>query len=340
MGHLINPISVRFGINLGWNSNWTCNFNKIYIKVWSMDFILNRILNNFLSQPKLWRLGIFFSHYKFYRLLNKIFIKIFIYDGRMFEFQNLINNNLKYKFNRKNKFFWKKKFWGKFIKIVKKRKDFFQLNQKLFLKKFLSNNFKNNFKFVLKKFYFKNFYNEIFFKNIKKTKKNMIGFFIRDYIVLEKKYKNIFVYFLFLLVIWELFFSIKKIFNNLKFEFSFYFLTNSRLTAKGIAHFICIKLKQRMKVNLILKWVRQILIKYTYLAGFKFQLSGRFTRKQRKSKIIWIYGPLSLNNFSKKIDYAADWVRLKYSTCGVKIWLHYFNKKICLKQNNNYFFKI
>src|SRR5699024_1058374 len=55
------------------------------------------------------------------------------------------------------------------------------------------------------------------------------------------------------------------------------------------------------------------------LIGFKFVCSGRFSRKQRSSKLICKQGRMPLNTLSANIDYGFYWIPLKNSTISVKI---------------------
>lgn len=408
MGHLINPIALRLGINMNWNSTWVCSINSFYSKLWVYDLRLNRILTNLVWNNSFWKLGLFFSHYKVYRFFNKLIIQIFFYDGRtkvyQYEFKYKCIKKLKYK-----RFL--KKIWWRFFKyIIKKRKNKFLKLKKInflklkILKRFknqskLRNKINNNFLLNLIAFnlrllknknkFFGRFYlikNENFLlnkllkkrklkklKNLKEvrfSKKKEIKNF-KDWISLKHKKKKlnykidllkkkignkflkdelkniiylyitadkIVTYFMFLYFIWEQKLLLKLILGNINFELNFFEINNKQLNAKNIAKFIAIKLYQRMKVNLVLKWVRQILIKYCNLAGFKFQLSGRFTRKQRKAKIIWKYGTLPLNKVTAKIEYALETVILKYGLCGIKVWFH--NYEFFSKERLTFFIKI
>ncbi len=67
------------------------------------------------------------------------------------------------------------------------------------------------------------------------------------------------------------------------------------------------------------------------IEGFKISCAGRFARKQRAT-YYWVRKKvLSLNNFSKCIEYDKIAVTLRYGVCGIKIWLsksdHLKNKK-------------
>jgi hypothetical protein len=58
------------------------------------------------------------------------------------------------------------------------------------------------------------------------------------------------------------------------------------------------------------------------LLGFKFQCSGRFSRKQRASAIWFRETKIPLNTLSAIIDYGFYSIPLRNSAAGVKIWLY------------------
>lgn len=63
--------------------------------------------------------------------------------------------------------------------------------------------------------------------------------------------------------------------------------------------------------------------------GFKFVLKGRFSRKQRASKISLLIGKVPLNTLKYKVDYSFITIPLKNSAISLKLYL-YKNEKISI----------
>lgn len=105
----------------------------------------------------------------------------------------------------------------------------------------------------------------------------------------------------------------------------FNFVSNYNYTAQLLVTYIAIKLKQKFTINQIIRPLSkflQKLIKKNYLYGYKFQLKGRFTRKQRATKFTLKGGSVPLAMLNVQIDYFSDIVCLKDGVGGIKIWLH------------------
>lgn len=56
--------------------------------------------------------------------------------------------------------------------------------------------------------------------------------------------------------------------------------------------------------------------------GFKMVLKGRFSRKQRASKVTLIKGKVPLNTFNMNIDYSFEHITLKNSEISLKFYLY------------------
>lgn len=63
------------------------------------------------------------------------------------------------------------------------------------------------------------------------------------------------------------------------------------------------------------------------LKGFKFQLRGRFTRKQIAAKFNFVVGSIPLSSMKANIDYSFATIPVRNSAIGIKVWLY--------KDNNN-----
>jgi hypothetical protein len=108
-----------------------------------------------------------------------------------------------------------------------------------------------------------------------------------------------------------------KTFSNLKINI--YPITNKGLTARAIVEYSLRKLKTNNKLNAIF---------YPIIRGFRFLFKGmriicqgRFTRRQRASKMVYSFGKVSLNSFNQKIDYQFMDIPLKFGVGSVKLFL-------------------
>ena len=100
MGHLINPISIRLSVNSFWNSSWS-NFNNFnYVNLYKNDFILFFYLNWFINKSKFLKSDILVSHYKVYKVSNKVYINLYYYDvsfeTKDFKYQLIHLNKTRY----------------------------------------------------------------------------------------------------------------------------------------------------------------------------------------------------------------------------------------------------
>lgn len=72
------------------------------------------------------------------------------------------------------------------------------------------------------------------------------------------------------------------------------------------------------------------------IMGFKFVFKGRFSRKQRASKITLLIGKVPLNTLKYKIDYSFVTIPLKNSAISLKLYIYknerpfLFQKKIII----------
>jgi len=57
--------------------------------------------------------------------------------------------------------------------------------------------------------------------------------------------------------------------------------------------------------------------------GFKIQIRGRFSRKQRAANIVVQYGSMPLNKFISNIDYSMSTITIVNSKICVKFWSYF-----------------
>ena len=119
MGHVINPISTRLGLNIFWNSNWSLNNIYNYNIMSKNNIFFFKFFNWIINFKKFKEKNIIFTHYIIYiNNLNKIFFNIYFYWPLLDNTFNRRKKLIKWKYsNLKNR---KKKF--KINKILKKKK--------------------------------------------------------------------------------------------------------------------------------------------------------------------------------------------------------------------------
>jgi ribosomal protein S3 len=110
-------------------------------------------------------------------------------------------------------------------------------------------------------------------------------------------------------------------FNFKKVNFIFKSITRSSITAPVIAKYICVRLSQKYSMKEILKPVIKDLISNRYVSGFKISCCGRFTKKEIATFFWKKIKKVSLSQATSRVEYSFNEVILKYSICGVKVWL-------------------
>jgi ribosomal protein S3 len=110
-------------------------------------------------------------------------------------------------------------------------------------------------------------------------------------------------------------------FNFRKVNFIFKSITRTSITAPVIAKYICVRLSQKYSMKEILKPVIKDLISNRYVSGFKISCCGRFTKKEIATFFWKKIKKVSLSQTTSRVEYSFNEVVLKYSICGVKVWL-------------------
>ncbi len=61
-----------------------------------------------------------------------------------------------------------------------------------------------------------------------------------------------------------------------------------------------------------------------YVKGFRIVCAGRFTRKEIALYDLRTYSSVPFSGVSSRLDFSLSEVVLKYSICGIKVWLNRF----------------
>jgi len=308
MGHIVNPISTRLALNSFWNSNWSINNRFNFVNLYQKDYLLFYYLDWFFRKTKFLKIDLLLSHYKVYRVNNKIYINLYYYKvflPLLLLKENLLKRNI-------------------LLNLLLK------LNNDNFIKNASIVNFSNkNSKkqLLLNK-------DVVYLNSIKLDKKNE-----EFYDKIEKFYLKIFLSSLYwYLLSNSLSFFLKKLnFSNDLFYFNIYNLDFLDLSVQNISNYIAIQIRKKFSLNWVLKPILKdlsIKINNGKILGYKIICSGRFTRKQRATYRWMSEGLLKLNTVSNLIKYNFVKVRLKYGVCGVKVWLNYgLNNENILPRN-------
>ena len=102
MGHLINPIAFRLGINKSWESIWY--IKNIYYPEFIHDILnlRNFIYYIFLSRDSI-ESGILLSEIKFFKFFKKYIVKIFLYHLELEKISYKLMNNIYVNYYKKLK---------------------------------------------------------------------------------------------------------------------------------------------------------------------------------------------------------------------------------------------
>lgn len=96
----------------------------------------------------------------------------------------------------------------------------------------------------------------------------------------------------------------------------------NNFSAQIVANYISIRLRQRFQLREIIMPILRSLSAHPSISGFRISCAGRFTKKEIASYDLRTYSSVPFSTVSKRLDYALSEVVLKYSICGVKVWLH------------------
>lgn len=323
MGHLINPVSFRLGINKFWDNNlisykFQNNKNLNLLKI-----NLNSFIERFFNFKIFLKYGLLYSHNNLLAKNNGLILNIYLYktinnsNKSVLEILYLIKT-----FNYKIRLKVYKKIISIFnyyyFELVLKFK--LKINQKYNIIKILNYIY---LCFQIKKFKFLTI--EKFLQiSLKKNMRNdeyLLYFYERlFFMLLRKRFWGILSKFL-------IFYIKSYILGPIKINF----YNTSDLSIEVIKKFIIVRLQQRFKISQIIIPIMKNLKENQNILGYKFAFSGRFSRREMATYEWFVDGAIPLNTIHAKIEYKQFPVLLKDGICGIKIWI---NRKF--KQENNF----
>ena len=114
---------------------------------------------------------------------------------------------------------------------------------------------------------------------------------------------------------------LQKIFKGFFFKVQFHFSNMRSVSALVISHYISVKLKQKYRLAPILKDVKRFCNFSKQVRGWKVSCAGRFSKKEIASFIVQKGGAFGYSSITSLLDYSFSSAILKYSICGIKVWL-------------------
>lgn len=118
-----------------------------------------------------------------------------------------------------------------------------------------------------------------------------------------------------------------------KFKIVLKKLEVSEVNAAIMSKYIAIRLRQRFQLKEALMPMLRHLSNNEYVRGFRIVCAGRFTRKEIALYDLRTYSSVPFSGVTSKLDFSLSEVVLKYSICGIKVWLH----RYCLPQREHGF---
>jgi hypothetical protein len=305
--------------------------NNFFYSCFIFDYIINFFFKNkdsFLKKkliinviPKI--IKILLYHYNNYNL--SCFIKFYNY----FFHENFFFNNILFNLKDSNSKFLKNIIieYSDECLYIQNVIDFFQLKNTLLniIKFFLIDFIKL---FILQRLKFFEFCKKFLFLLINGRKKKFVflNFFFK---FLSFFSMNFFIFLKNIIFLFKPFFF--HIFSQ-KSLIYFKNISKKDITAALITKYICIRLKQKFSLKEVIRPILKDLTTNSAIQGFRLSCCGRFTKKEIATYRWERRGHTSLNTIDACIDYSFNFVILKYSVCGIKIWLH-------KNSNYKYFFK-
>ena len=323
--------------------------NNFFYSCFVFDYIANlffklknKLFNNnkylmFLSLVK--SVDVLLLNYKLYNL--NFFVKIYNSFFRLNIFYIKFNYEFEYIINTRQSLKFLKNISNELLEEYEKINElvvFYNINSDLvIIIKFLFISFIEIFSTQRLKFY--EFCQKFLFliKQARKKKFIFLNFFFKFLVFFSS---NLFIFLKNIVSLFKPFFI-----NSISSNFLIYFknVSKKEITASLISKYICIRLRQKFALKEIIRPILKDLTNNSVIKGFRLSCSGRFTKKEIATYRWERRGKASLNTVTACIDYSFNYVILKYSVCGIKIWLHknsdykYFFKKWF--ENFKFFYK-
>lgn len=94
------------------------------------------------------------------------------------------------------------------------------------------------------------------------------------------------------------------------------------INAAGVVNYFKLRVSQKAMPLEIIAVLHKLFASVVGLVGYRIEITGRYARQQRASKLILKKGSISLSTLSSPIAFSSDFLLLKHGKCGLKIWLN------------------
>jgi len=109
--------------------------------------------------------------------------------------------------------------------------------------------------------------------------------------------------------------------TNRQLIIRFLALNNRNLCAQFLVNYLILNLRHYNELSPVLYPVINRYKQQPNINGFKFIISGRLTRKERAAYIVRSHKSVPLSTLNVKIDYASDFIIMRFGIVGIKIYL-------------------
>jgi hypothetical protein len=115
--------------------------------------------------------------------------------------------------------------------------------------------------------------------------------------------------------------TLRKVFDD-KLVVVFHVKTLRDIDVLFILNYFKLRLLQKFSVMEIVGALHKLLAPVVGVKGYRVDITGRYGKQQRASKLTVRRGSVTLSSFSVNIRYVEDFVILKHGKCGFKVWLN------------------
>jgi hypothetical protein len=92
--------------------------------------------------------------------------------------------------------------------------------------------------------------------------------------------------------------------------------------AQFVLTYFKLRIGQDFSVFSILNTLRRLLARVPGLLGYRVDVTGRYARQQRATKLSIKRGVITLSELMVNITYVEDFIILKHGKCGFKVWVN------------------
>jgi len=110
--------------------------------------------------------------------------------------------------------------------------------------------------------------------------------------------------------------------DRLPCNFTFTVRPLAEITAEAVVSYFKLRTEEQVSTLDIISSLHKLLSSVVGLVGYRLELTGRYARQPRASKLTLKRGLVSLSSTSSSILFFQDFLLLKHGKCGLKVWLN------------------